>query len=295
MATSMKVIDPHVHLFNLEQGNYAWLQEDNEPYWPDKSLIHKNFTPSDLKLSPSLELAGIVHIEAGFDNHQPWREIQWLEQYWQETQCVLPLKTIAFIDICLATDEFDHHVEQLKQFQSVVGCRYILDEKAGQLLQHHQVIRNLEVLYELDWLFELHVSLNDMQTLHHIVNFCSELKTPRMIINHCGFPPPIEHVEQWHLWRHHIEQLSQFDHLAIKCSGWEMTDRAYDVNWISSCLYSIIQAFGADRVMLASNFPLTLFSADYQTLWEQYTTLDGITDETKAQLCFHTATKWYGF
>ncbi len=295
MVVLMKIIDPHIHLFNLEQGDYCWLKPEKEPYWPDKSTIHRDFDLSDLALPPGLELDGIVHIEAGFNNNHPWREILWLEQLWAAKNYAVPLRTIAFIDITLATESFNEQIAQLKQFNSVVGCRYILDDKAGELLQHHQVVRNLEVLCELDWLFELHVTLNDQQTLHHIVNFCTEVKTPKMIINHCGFPPNLDDFTDWHLWRHHLEQLAQFEHIAIKCSGWEMTNRNYNFDTVASCINQVIKHFGADRTMLASNFPLTLFSQSYQSLWGSYVTLDGFPPEILEQICYSTAKHWYRF
>lgn len=291
----MKIIDPHVHLFDLTQGDYFWLKPENEPFWSDKATIYQDFDLSHLTLSDDIELAGIVHIEAGFDNENPWREIIWLEQLWQTKQYTVQLKTIAFIDITLSTDEFDEQIARLKALKSVVGCRYILDDNAGKLLQHHQVIRNLEILYELDWLFELHISINDTQTLHHIVNFCEEVKTPKMIINHCGFPPSMSDFQHWHKWRHHIEQLAQFDHLAIKCSGWEMTDRNYNFEEIISCITQVIRYFGAERTMLASNFPLTLFSQSYEMLWSSYANISGLSKDTLEQICAGTAKRWYKF
>jgi predicted TIM-barrel fold metal-dependent hydrolase len=295
MVVAMKIIDPHVHLFDIKQGDYFWLKPDNEPFWPDKRLIHQNFELNDLALPENIELAGIVHIEAGFNNKQPWQEIIWLERLWHEKQYTTALKTIAFIDITLSTDEFNAQIEQLKKFKSVVGCRYILDDNAGRLLRDHQVIRNLEVLYEIDWLFELHVTLSDQQTLHHIVNFCAEVKTPKMVINHCGLPPSMSDFSQWHNWRHQIEQLAQFDHLAIKCSGWEMTNRNYNFDEVTSCITQVIKSFGAERTMLASNFPLTLFSQSYQSVWSAYIHLLGLPQETLTQICQSTAKTWYRF
>ncbi|WP_286266196.1 amidohydrolase family protein [Thalassotalea atypica] len=284
----MNIIDPHIHLFNLSKGNYDWLKPCNEPLWPDKNVINKSFDEKDIVLSKPLNLAGFVHIEAGFDNQQPWREIQWLESH-----CSLPFRCIAFIDITLATKEFDHQLSKLSQYKSVVGCRYILDAQADRLLKHHQVIRNLEVLKELDWLFELHVSLNDLNTLHHIVNFCTEIYTPRMVVNHAGFPPKIRDIDAWHTWRHHIEQLAQFDHLAIKCSGWEMTDRQYDFNWVSASVNQVIKHFGTKRTMLAGNFPLTLFNQSYQSLWQGYTQQINLSNEALDDVCYQTAKNWY--
>ena len=76
----IKIIDPHLHLFDLKQGDYHWLKADNPPNWPDKNVINNTFDEQDLSLSPPLSLAGFVHIEAGFDNLQPWRELNYLQK-----------------------------------------------------------------------------------------------------------------------------------------------------------------------------------------------------------------------
>ena len=63
----MKIIDAHLHLFDLQAGEYRWLSPDNPPFWPDKPVIAKNFSESDLVVSAPEQLSGFVHIEAGFD------------------------------------------------------------------------------------------------------------------------------------------------------------------------------------------------------------------------------------
>ena len=70
-----KIIDPHIHLFDLAKGQYQWLQTNNPPFWPDKHIIQKNFIEQDLKLNNNFSLEGIAHIEAGFDNESPIEEI----------------------------------------------------------------------------------------------------------------------------------------------------------------------------------------------------------------------------
>ena len=39
MPMSLKIIDPHVHFFNLAEGQYTWLQGENPPAWPNLELI----------------------------------------------------------------------------------------------------------------------------------------------------------------------------------------------------------------------------------------------------------------
>ncbi len=76
------VVDPHVHLIALADGEYGWLQPSNPPFWPDKSIIARSFSPADLTLSAPLALHAFVHVEAGFDNAHPHREVAYLEQHY---------------------------------------------------------------------------------------------------------------------------------------------------------------------------------------------------------------------
>ena len=100
-----------------------------------------NFTEKDLHLSSPFELAGFVHIEAGFDNSKPWREIAWLER-----TCSLPFRSIAGINLLLPSNDFQQTLDKLCQYKSVVGVRDILDENAFDYLSNPLVRKNLALL-----------------------------------------------------------------------------------------------------------------------------------------------------
>ena len=124
------LIDAHLHLFDLVQGDYHWLKEENTPFWPNKNIICQNFNEQDLAVNPPFELGGFIHIEAGFDNIKPWREIAWLESH-----CQLPFKSVAAINLTLNKNDFIEQVDQLLHYQSVVGCRHILSSIACAVLR----------------------------------------------------------------------------------------------------------------------------------------------------------------
>ncbi len=134
----MKIIDPHLHLFELSKGNYQWLKPNNPPFWPDKAIIQSSFSESDIQLSPPFELPAFVHIEAGFDNESPWREVQWLEQ-----TCELPFKAIACANLLLPPAEFSRQLEKLQKNSSLIGVRHILDDEADEILSSHVIKKNL--------------------------------------------------------------------------------------------------------------------------------------------------------
>jgi L-fuconolactonase len=263
----MQIVDAHLHLFDLEQGDYAWLKPHNAPHWPDKSLINKNVKESDLTLAPPFSLGGFVHIEAGFDNQQPWREIAWLE-----ANCQLAFKAVAFIDILLPPERFKQEVKRLLEFSSVVGCRYILEQQALHLLKQTIVLDNLAELARNGLSFDLQMGLEQQDAVACVCQLMQQVPTLKVIINHAGWPPA-QHNNQTPEsinWRLGLTKLGAFKQCAIKCSGWEMTDRNYLASWPLKVIELCLEAFDIERVMLASNFPLCQFSQPYAALWQAY-------------------------
>jgi L-fuconolactonase len=283
----IKIIDPHLHLFDLIKGDYQWLRPENPPFWPDKQLIAKSFTEQDLALTTPLMLAGFVHIEAGFDNQQPWREIAWLEN-----TCQLPFRSIAMLDITLAPSLFTQQLDKLMCYKSVVGIRYILDDHALDILSDKNSQANLEILAANKLSFELQMSLSDTPALEQLLTIIASIPTLLICINHAGWPMP-DNV-QHSLWLKNLKRLAKFNHVFIKCSGYEMTDRAYSASWQNKVVSHCVAVFDVERVMLASNFPLSLFHSSYQDIWLANTELP-FSAEQLQQLCFSNAQGFYQF
>jgi len=296
----MKIIDPHLHLFNLEQGDYHWLKANNPPFWPDKSLINNSFTEKDLKLQAPFSLAGFIHIEAGFDNQQPWQELNYLQQ-----SCQLPFNAIASIDLSLDSNSFTQQLQEISLCDCFIGVRHILDEEAFSLLNNKQVLSNIALLDTLaatnksNLVFEVQMPLDNSHAVNALADVINRNNKLTFIINHSGFPTTEVSSFNWKEWQENIAKLAAFKHVAIKCSGWEMNDRLYNKNlqWLNLILETCFNAFGEKRTMLASNFPLCLFTHyNYQDYWQQLLTTDfikNISDQEKNALCYHNALRYY--
>ena len=257
-VVKMKIIDPHLHLFALELGDYHWLKAENPPFWPDKQCINNKFDETDLMITEPLSLAGFIHIEAGFDNEQPWRELAALEH-----NCNKPFRAIANIDLTASSQQVSDLIEKLAEFRSFVGVRHLLDEQALSLLTNKQVLNNIKILNDNSLIFE---------------------------------PANID-TSAWQRWQSNLTKLSFYPNVAIKCSVWEMTDRNYNTAWLNNNLSLIFTVFGAKRVMLASNFPLCLFNhSNYQAYWQSIISSDffqALSKYEKNALCYDNALNWY--
>ena len=286
----MQIIDPHLHLFDLSKGHYHWLKESNPPYWQDKSIINHSFSEQQLTLSSPLTLAGFVHIEAGFDNEHPWREVAWLESH-----CHLPFRSVAAVDLALPPKKFIAQVQQIMRYKSVVGCRHILDEQANHLLSLPQVTENLAYLAQQQLSFDLQMPLSDKKSVALLTRLLSALPTLTIIINHSGCPPKVLSSNAGKYWQKGLEQLSQFSQCAIKCSGFELVNRNYTLDWQNKIIQQCLLLFGTQRVMLASNFPLCLFTQSYNKFWQEISTSAEILNLPQSDLFYNNATYWYKF
>lgn len=292
----MKIIDPHLHLFDLNKGQYHWLKPENPPFWPDKPVIAKNFSEQALKLASPLNLTGFVHIEAGFNNQEPWREIAWLEE-----NCQSSFRSIASLDITLMPALFSQQLDKLLTYQSVVGIRHILDDEALNILKHKNCLANLQLLAKKQLCFELQISLSDNHAIDQLVEILSVTSGLFYCINHAGWPPlNIENARNKSHWQQNLQRLSKFSNIYIKCSGFEMADRHYSKNWQQAVINQCITHFGIARVILASNFPLCLWHASYQENWLSYSELTQccnkpLTSNDITQLCYQNAYDFYKF
>jgi L-fuconolactonase len=286
--TALGIIDPHLHLIDLQQGHYAWLKNSQPPSWPDKSKIARNFSEQDLVLPSDMFLQGFVHIEAGFDNQQPWREVDWLE-----THCDLPFRTVAYADLCSA--HFPEVIEQLSRRASVVGIRHILDDNAYAILNHTQINQHFVCLESLGWSFDAQLSLCDTQGVEALLTLMKRFPTVAVIINHAGWPPELGRLNEHSKWADNLQKLSEHTNVAIKMSGWEMTNRQWSGRYMLNSVALCLRLFGDKRIMLASNFPLCTFSHSYTELWQRYQHELALPDTAWRQLSADNAMHWYQF
>ena len=259
----MHIIDPHLHLFNLQLGAYSWLREENPPSWPDKSRIHRDFSESDLSLDAGLSLAGYVHVEAGFDNQASWREVDWLQQ-----EAGSPLRSVGHLDIKLPTAKFVEGLKQLTQRKSVVGVRCIFDDAISELTQHPNTYPNLAQLAANNLHFEVQFNTqiaNDCTAVEGLIEALPQLQ---FVLNHAGFCP-LDQGGAYETSLAGLRILSRLSNLSVKSSGFEMLNRAFKPANAAQLTAQLCELFSGGRVMLASNFPLITLSMSYSDYWTQ--------------------------
>lgn len=293
----MKIVDGHLHLFALDAGDYHWLKPQHPPQWQDKQVIAVPSDERSLHLTNGHTLAGYVHVEAGFDNERPWREIRYLEQHAQ-----LPFKSVACIDLCSVSTL--SHIEVLAGLPTVVGLRHILDEQAAPILAHPKTKHGLKRCSEYGLSFDAQLDIGDGNAVKALLNILDAIPTLNVIINHVGAAliatdTTAKYVKQWEA---NMQALAQCARVAVKLSGWEMHHRDWQWRNAQKIVAQTVAIFGSERVMLTSNFPLSNWRCSYNELWSGYSTmLNTLVEQmpatfgskTKGKLMATNTAKWY--
>jgi predicted TIM-barrel fold metal-dependent hydrolase len=64
--------------------------------------------------------------------------------------------------------------------------------------------------------------------------------------------------------------MAQRKNMVVKLSGFGMVDPQWTVESIRPFVLEIIDVFGTERSMFASNFPVDRIMSDYRRLWRAY-------------------------
>lgn len=277
---SERIIDPHVHFFNLAQGQYDWLQGSNPVSWPNLATIKAPMTAIQLQQQTQFELAGLVHIEAGFDNQQPINELLWLAKHLTGHN----YKAISFASIDSHPNDFNNAIIALSH-PSLAGIRDITEGTDAVRLSNSHCLENLALLSSYQFIFEAQFNIENLTITQQIVNYCRQLPHLQVVINHAGLPNDLPQ------WQQGISQLAKIANCRIKFSGFELLP-ALTQTQQQQCFDFIIKCFGIQRVMFASNFPVCQINASYQQCWQSH--YERCTNDTMwSQLSYKNALHCY--
>ena len=124
-----------------------------------------------------------------------------------------------------------------------------------------------------------------------LIEVCHRFPSLPVIVNHGGFPPAAE--LNYSSWKASMMALASCPNVAVKASGWEMTNRYWRPESAGLVIKDLISLFGNERVMLASNFPLSNWRYSYSEFWDL---MSGLVENSELErLTYLNARHWYGF
>ena len=279
----MRIVDPHVHFWDPTTHRYPWMESTAVNFLGDVSAIKRRYVAADLLADARaaaedggepIEIEQVVHVDANHDPADPVEETRWLAALALEPASRrLPQAVVAGAD--LSSPEAERVLDAHARFASVRGIRQILNVHADPLYDYvgrHYMRdatwrRNFARLARYDWSFDLQIYPSQAEEAAALAR---ENPGVPLVLNHTGMFVDRSSVAGWRRWRDGLRTLAACPNVSIKLSGLAMFDHRWTTESLRPCVLEAIDAFGADRAMFASNFPVDRLFARYEALWRAY-------------------------
>ncbi len=300
MNSGMKIIDTHIHLWDLEKHHYPWLVEPISHFAGDFSPLAKSYLFGDLHDDASgVDLHKCVHIQAEFDHDEdPVIETAWLQSVADNpTSRGMPHGIVAFADLSApdVEDVLARHVD----YPNMRGIRQMLnydEDPALRFSDHNHLMSDSDWQRGFRLLGKYNLSF-DMQIWPWQMEEASQLakKIPDVpiVLNHTGMPKDLDlsHMDQW---KSGLQALVEAPQVTVKISALPMMDKDWTVEKIRPFVLGTIEIMGVDRCMFANNFPVDKLMTDYSRIWEAYAEIvKDLSEEDRAGLFWKNAETYY--
>lgn len=271
----MQVVDAHIHLWDLERNSYPWLASPGDSFTGDVTPIAKTHLLSHFDADAgSVEAVKIVHIDAGHDPADPVRETRWLQGIADDPASKgRPNAIVARADFSKA--DVEHTLAAHAESPNFRGIRQILNVHSNKRLDYvgrHYMAEpawreRFKLLAKYGLSFDLQLYPHQMLDA---AKLAAENPDIPIILNHTGMFADRNSIEGWRIWRDGMRALAKQPNISAKISGLGMLDHAWTTESIRPYALEAIDAFGTDRAMFASNFPVDRLYGSYETLWNAY-------------------------
>jgi len=274
----MQVIDPHIHLWDLKTHRYPWLENPGVSFVGDAREMKHDYLLADLRgEAGEIEILKVVHVEANHDPADPVEETRWLQGIANEPGSHgMPNGIVAGAD--LAAPNAAQVLEAHAAFANTRGVRQILNVHGNKLFDYigRHLMRdplwreNFALLRRYNLSFDLQLYPSQMD---EAVALAEAHADTQFIVNHAGMFVDRNSVAGYRAWRDGMRRLAGCPNVAVKISGLAMFDHHWTVESLRPYVLETIDAFGVERAMFASNFPVDRLFGSYEDLWHAYASI----------------------
>jgi predicted TIM-barrel fold metal-dependent hydrolase len=300
VTPGLEMVDAHMHLWDLSRIRYPWLT----PPLPvgitgDVGPIARDYLLDDYLRDAAppgsaVRVTKIVHVEAGAHPADSLAETRWLQGIADARGFPQAIVAHAELDRPDAAALLAQHAAQ----RNVRGIRQILNWHRDcaktytprDLLAEQSWQRGFALLARHGFSFDLQIYPGQMPAAARLAARHPDIP---LILNHTGMPCDKDPAGI-EAWRAGLRALAAQAHVAVKISGLAMLDWRWSRASLEPFVRETIDTFGAERVMLASNFPVDRLFGTFAGFTDAYLSiLAGASEAERAQLFARNAERIY--
>ena len=291
MAYEGDIVDAHHHLWDLATGWYPWLTTERlkEMVFGDPSPLARNYLLEDyLADMAQLRLVKSVHIQAALNTDDPIAEARWLQKL--ADRHGFPYGIVASarleelgVEQVLAEQAQIVNVRGIRQIVSWhVDPRFTFTDRPD-LMTDPAWRRGFGLLAKYELSFDL--MLFPTQLSDSLALACAFPNT-QIILNHAGSPVDRDEAGLAR-WRNGMKALSEAVNVAVKISDLCAYDHDWTVESFRPFVRDIIEWFGVERCMFASDFPVSGLHGTARKIYAAFREIVADFSETEQRALFH--------
>jgi predicted TIM-barrel fold metal-dependent hydrolase len=281
--------DAHAHFWDhsVPGLRWAWLEPDfsHPRLGALPTLDRPSYTrPELVAAAGAITLDKVVHIECSAPSCDPVVETAWLHDVAARTGW-----PNAVIGRCaLASHDAGRVLEAQAAYPLFRGVR----DMAGAALGTPEFDRGCDALAALGCSCELMVTQAAYPTVREVAE---RHPTLPIVLGHAGLPTD-RSPEALGPWIDALRNVARADNVVIKISAvGGSADPGWTVESIRPWVLGCIEAFGTDRAMFASNWPVDSLFGTYEGLLAAYADIvSGFSDDERTALFSANTERFYG-
>jgi L-fuconolactonase len=243
-------IDSHQHFWQYNPQRDGWITDE-------MSVLKRDFLPNDL--IPQLRANGVdgsVAVQADQSEGETMFLLDLADHY------AGILGVVGWVDLC--SYELPDRLAYFSQFPKLVGFRHIVQaEPDDRFLLRPDFMAGISALEQFKFTYDI---LIYPKQLPAAIEFIERFPKQRFVIDHMA--KPLIRTGTTSPWAEQMRTVAQNPRVYCKVSGLitEADWRHWSESPIRPYLDVVLEAFGPDRIMFGSDWPVCLLAGTYQTV-----------------------------
>lgn len=240
-------LDSHQHFWKYNPAQHVWMTDRME-------VLRRDYLPAELqRLLAGAGVDGSIAVQA----RQMIEETEWLLDLSDQFDFIKGV--VGWVD--LRSPKVREQLETCAKHPKLVGVRHVVhDEPDDDFMRLPEFCRGIAQLAEFSLTYDLLLFPRHLPVAARLVG---EFPEQPFVLDHIAKPAIREGLIS--PWREDLRRLAEFPNVFCKLSG--MVTEAKWKQWrpeeFHRYLDIVIAAFGTERVMIGSDWPVCTLSGDY--------------------------------
>jgi L-fuconolactonase len=269
-------VDTHVHFWEYNKQRDTWMD--------DMKILQQDYLPQTI--AGTLKRNGIdgcVAVQAS----QSELETHFLVELARTHDIIKGV--VGWID--LQKDNIGERLQYFSQYPQIKGWRHVVQGEPNDFLLRPAFQQGVRTLQPYGYTYDILIYHHQLKPA---IEFVAQFPDMKLVIDHCA-KPDIAH-KKIDEWKADMQEIAKYPNVYCKLSG--LFTEAKWKEWSAGDFYPyldvVVKAFGIDRIMFGSDWPVILVSGIYvqwKSLLEKY--FENFTEDERAKVFGENAIGFY--